>query len=204
MQSRYLGGGSLQGGWTEPGATSTWPDQSVPGRRACSAWREDWQRQLGTTSGVSFIISFRKITILSRSFVSQSLDLAVPVFNVHSILELGPALQKLGLEDAFSPQVTWYSYIFSSIPYQADFSGLNGAKDLRLSSFLQINTFSNKRNQVLKRVVHLKKPKMTLKERERRQTWEGRRARVERVMSFLRRRNRQTKTYKLHFERQFM
>ena len=40
-----------------------------------------------------------------RSFVSQSLDLAVPVFDVHSVLELGPALQQLGLEDAFSPEV---------------------------------------------------------------------------------------------------
>ena len=96
-----------------------------------------------------------------------------------------------------------YTFISSPIPLQADFSGLNGAKDLRLSSFLQINTFSNKKNQVLKS----QNPKMTLnmsQERERRQTWEGRRARVERVMSFLRRRNRQTKTYKLHFERQFM
>ena len=46
--------------------------------------------------------------------------------------------------------------------------------------------------------------KKNSQERKRRQSWEGRRARVERVMSFLRRRNRQTKTYKLHFERQFM
>ena len=37
--------------------------------------------------------------------MSQSLDLAVPVFDIHSVLELGPALQELGLEDAFSPQV---------------------------------------------------------------------------------------------------
>ena len=45
------------------------------------------------------------------------------------------------------------SYIHS----QADFSGLNGAKDLRLSSFLQINTFSNKKNQVLKRLQFVSK-----------------------------------------------
>ena len=96
------------------------------------------------------------------------------------------------------------SDMISSIPSQTDFSGLNGAKDLHLSSFLQINTFSNKRTQVAKRLVHLKKHKKISQERKRRQSWEGRRARVERVMSFLRRRNRQTKTYKLHFERQFM
>ena len=52
--------------------------------------------------------------------------------------------------------------MISSIPSQADFSGLNGAKDLHLSSFLQINTFSNKRTQVAKRLVHLKKHKKKL------------------------------------------
>ena len=93
--------------------------------------------------------------------------------------------------------------MISSIPSQADFSGLNGAKDLHLSSFLQINTFSNKRTQVAKILVNENDQKNS-QERKRRQSWEGRRARVERVMSFLRRRNRQTKTYKLHFERQFM
>ena len=97
-----------------------------------------------------------------------------------------------------------YTFIYFSIPPQADFSGLNGAKDLRLSSFLQINTFSNKRTQVPKIMVNENDHKKNSQERKRRQSWEGRRARVERVMSFLRRRNRQTKTYKLHFERQFM
>ena len=54
-----------------------------------------------------------KLQSFSRSFVSQSLDLAVPVFDIHSLLELGPALQELGIEDAFSPQVTG-DFSFSS------------------------------------------------------------------------------------------
>ena len=91
-------------------------------------------------------------------------------------------------------------------PYllQADFSGLNGAKDLRLSSFIQFNTFANEQQGG----------------RKKRQTpavWEAkvervrdarvervREARVDRVMDFLRRRKRQEITYQLHFERQFM
>ena len=50
-----------------------------------------------------------------RSFVSQSLDLAVPVFDVHSVLELGPALQQLGLEDAFSPEVEHFKRVPHSL-----------------------------------------------------------------------------------------
>ena len=61
-------------------------------------------------------------------------------------------MQELGIEDAFSPQVTG-DFIFCRKTFQADFSGLNGAKDLRLGSFLQINTFSNKKGQVPKRFV---------------------------------------------------
>ena len=60
------------------------------------------------TAGTNFWGKFHQslnISNFSRSFVSQSLDLAVPVFDIHSLLELGPALQELGLEDAFSPQV---------------------------------------------------------------------------------------------------
>ena len=59
---------------------------------------------VGTDFWGKFHLSL-KIIIFPRSFVSQSLDLAVPVFDIHSVLELGPALQELGLEDAFSPQV---------------------------------------------------------------------------------------------------
>ena len=106
MQFQYAGWGSLQGRGAQPGASLTRAHQSVPGRRARAARGEDWQRQLGEASRVGSIKSFNW-HIFPRSFVSQSLDLAVPAFDIHSLLELGPALQELGLEDAFSPQVTW-------------------------------------------------------------------------------------------------
>ena len=37
--------------------------------------------------------------------MSQSLDLAVPSFSAHSVMDLTPALQELGLKDAFSSKV---------------------------------------------------------------------------------------------------
>jgi hypothetical protein len=81
--------------------------------------------------------------------MSQSVDLAVPSFSAHSVLDLGPALRDLGLQEAFSPAVGPPSpRLGIDPPPQADFSGLNGAKDLRLGSFLQINTFAMEAEQV--------------------------------------------------------
>ena len=41
-----------------------------------------------------------------RSFVSQSLDLSVPTLSAHSVVDLAPALQSLGIRTAFSSEVT--------------------------------------------------------------------------------------------------
>jgi len=125
---------------------------------------------------------------LLGSFVSQSLDLAVPNLSAHSVVDLAPALQSLGIRDAFSSE--------------ADFSGLNGARDLRLSSFLQVNTFTTVKDQVRQRRQAPESwPARVAQVQE---DWPGTVARVDRVINLLRRRNRQTTTYKLHFERQFM
>lgn len=109
------------------------------------------------------------------SFMSRSLDLSVPSFSLHSVLDLEPALMDLGLEDAFS--------------LKADFSGLNGARDLKLASFLQVNTFRNELDQVRRR---------------RQGRGEQGKDPVLEMLSRRNRKNRQDVTYQIHFERQFM
>ena len=110
---------------------------------------------------------------LLKSFVSRNLELQVPVLKSHSVLNLNETLISLGLKDSFSDK--------------ADFSGINGVKDLKLSSFLQVNEMS----------IDFSDISRTKREARRK-------ARVDKVISLLTRRNRQNETYKLHFERQFM
>jgi len=73
-------------------------------------------------------INIKSWESLLKSFMSRSLDLQIPLFNSQSLLELNQTLIDIGLNNAFS--------------LAADFSGINGAKDLKLSSFRQSNEFS--------------------------------------------------------------
>ena len=108
-----------------------------------------------------------------KSFVSRNLELQVPVFDSHSVLDLNETLISLGLQDSFSDK--------------ADFSGINGAWDLKMSSFLQVNEMS------------IEIPASSRAKREGR-----RKGRVDKVISLLAKRYRQNETYQLYFERQFM
>ena len=65
---------------------------------------------------------------LLKSFMSRNLELEIPIFQSQSLLELNETLIELGVSNAFSTE--------------ADFSGINGSKDLKLSSFVQSNKFS--------------------------------------------------------------
>ena len=64
---------------------------------------------------------------LLKLFVSRKVDLQIPIFQTQSLLELNDTMIALGTEDMFSKN--------------ADFSGINGSKDLYLSSFIQSNKF---------------------------------------------------------------
>ena len=108
-----------------------------------------------------------------KSFVSRNLELQVPLFNSHSVLDLNETLISVGLQDSFSDK--------------ADFSGINGAWDLKMSSFLQVNEIS---------VDFSNSPRAKREVR--------RKGRVDQVISLLTRRYRQNETFKLSFERQFM
>lgn len=155
---------------------------------------------------------------LLKSFMSRNLKLTVPEFRMNSILDLSASLKSLGLRDAFSEK--------------ADFSGVNGGRDLHLSSFIQANQFIfgnpqelqkenetsreariNIRpvNRVTKKRLKRRKSAMMLKKlrtkrsaRRKKQVLEGRNARIDKVISMLTRQNRQDVTYKLDFERQFL
>ena len=109
---------------------------------------------------------------LLRSFVSHQVELDVPALTSHSVLNLNDSLVSLGITEAFSDS--------------ADFSGINGGKSLRISSFLQANKFSLRRSSRARREV------------------EARVRRVDRVISMLSRRNRQNQLYQLKFEREFL
>merc|ERR1712025_1384563 len=137
---------------------------------------------------------------------------------MNSILDLSASLKSLGLRDAFSEK--------------ADFSGVNGGRDLHLSSFIQANQFIfgnpqelqkenetsreariNIRpvNRVTKKRLKRRKSAMMLKKlrtkrsaRRKKQVLEGRNARIDKVISMLTGQNRQDVTYKLDFERQFL
>ena len=65
---------------------------------------------------------------LLKSFMSRNLELEIPIFQSQSLFELNETLIELGVSNAFSTE--------------ADFSGINGSKDLKLSSFVQSNKFS--------------------------------------------------------------
>ena len=109
---------------------------------------------------------------LLRSFVSHQVELEVPTVTSHSVLSLTESLLSLGITEAFSDG--------------ADFSGINGATSLKISSFLQANKFSlEQRSRVRREVV-------------------ARVRKVDRVISMLTRRNRQNQVYQLKFEREFL
>ena len=76
---------------------------------------------------------------LLKSFVSHQLELEVPTFTSQSVLNLNESLISLGITEAFGDK--------------ADFSGINGGKSLRISSFLQANKFSLENNSRRKREV---------------------------------------------------
>ena len=109
---------------------------------------------------------------LLRSFVSHQVELDVPAITSHSVLNLNDSLISLGITEAFSDS--------------ADFSGINGGKSLRISSFLQANKFSLTRSERTKRDVRARVRK------------------VDRVINMLTRRNRQNQVYQLKFEREFL
>ena len=109
---------------------------------------------------------------LLRSFVSHQVELDVPALTSHSVLNLNDSLISLGITEAFSDS--------------ADFSGINGGKSLRISSFLQANKFSLTRSERTKRDVSARVRK------------------VDRVINMLTRRNRQNQVYQLKFEREFL
>ena len=109
---------------------------------------------------------------LLRSFVSHQVELDVPAITSHSVLNLNDSLISLGITEAFSDS--------------ADFSGINGGKSLRISSFLQANKFSLTSSERTKRDVRARVRK------------------VDRVINMLTRRNRQNQVYQLKFEREFL
>ena len=109
---------------------------------------------------------------LLRSFVSHQVELDVPAITSHSVLNLNDSLISLGITEAFSDS--------------ADFSGINGGKSLRISSFVQANKFSLTRSERTKRDVRARVRK------------------VDRVINMLTRRNRQNQVYQLKFEREFL
>ena len=109
---------------------------------------------------------------LLRSFVSHQVELDVPAITSHSVLNLNDSLISLGITEAFSDS--------------ADFSGINGGKSLRISSFLQANKFSLTSSERTKRDVTARVRK------------------VDRVINMLTRRNRQNQVYQLKFEREFL
>lgn len=109
---------------------------------------------------------------LLKSFVSHQLELEVPALTSHSVLNLNESLISLGITEAFSDD--------------ADFSGINGGKSLKISSFIQANKFSFEEESRAKREV------------------KARVRQVDRVISMLARRNRQNQVYQLKFEREFL
>lgn len=114
---------------------------------------------------------------LMKSFVNHQLELQVPHINANSVLNLNESFSNLGLESAFGDS--------------ADFSGINGGKNLHVSSFLQANTF--------------KFEDSSGRRRREADVVEARVQKVDRVLSLLSsRRNRQNQVYQLSFERQFL
>ena len=111
-------------------------------------------------------------TKLLKSFVSHQLEVEVPTFTSQSVLNLNESLISLGITEAFGDK--------------ADFSGINGGKSLKISSFLQANKFSLEKNSRRKREVVARVRK------------------VDRVISMLTRRNRQNQVYQLKLEREFL
>jgi len=64
---------------------------------------------------------------LMRSLHPVNVDLKLPLFSHRSAIELNDTLAAMGVKDAFNST--------------ADFSGINGGRDLRLSSFQQLTEF---------------------------------------------------------------
>ena len=65
---------------------------------------------------------------LMRSLHPVNVDLKLPLFSHRSAIELNDTLAAMGVKDAFNSTA-------------ADFSGINGGRDLRLSSFQQLTEF---------------------------------------------------------------
>jgi serine protease inhibitor len=108
-----------------------------------------------------------------ESFVLRNLEVQVPKLKTHCVLNLNETLVSLGVDDSFSEQ--------------ADFSGINGAEDLKISSFFQVNELSIDASQSTR-------IKRKVKEK----------AIIDKVISMITRNSRQEETYQLSFERQFM
>ena len=108
-----------------------------------------------------------------KSFVLRNLEMQVPNIKSHCVLNLNETLISLGLQDSFSGK--------------ADFSGINGAKDLKITSFFQVNEMS------------IDAPESGRVKREFEE-----KVVVDKVISLLTKNSRQEDTYQLSFERQFM
>lgn len=117
----------------------------------------------------------RTLDGLMRSFVSHKLELQIPFLDSNSVINLNESFVSLGLESAFSDK--------------ADFSGINGAKNLHISSFFQANKFSLRSESRDKREAEVV---------------EARVRQIDRVITMLSRRNRQNEIYPLSFDREFL
>ena len=128
---------------------------------------------LGGLSKLESRLDQESLDGLMRSFVSHQLELNVPSLSTNSVLNLNESFSSLGLETTFSEN--------------ADFSGINGGKSLKISSFIQANKFEFENSSRVKREVV-----------------QARVRKVDRIISMLTRRNRQNQIYQLSFERQFL
>ena len=127
----------------------------------------------GGLSKVESKLDQKSLEGLMTSFVSHQLELQVPHLHSNSVLNLNNSYASLGIDSAFSDK--------------ADFSGINGAKNLRISSFIQANTFQFDGSN-----------------RRKRDVVQARVRKVDPVFSLLSRQNRQNEIYQLSFERQFL
>ena len=155
-------------------------------------WTEVQSRDCGYTELVSgglakleAKLSQGRLEGLLRSLVPHQMEVTLPRLDTGSVLNLNSSFASLGLASAFGEE--------------ADFSGINGGKNLRISSFLQANKFQ-----------------LEPEPRQRRAGWAGpvveaRVRKVDRVVSLLGRdprprprATRQSQAYQLSFDRQFL
>jgi serpin B len=73
--------------------------------------------QVGEFAGFTQSLDASKVARLTQALESKTLDVSLPKFNIRSDLDLKPALEALGMKDAFDPS-------------KADFSGMTGDQSI--------------------------------------------------------------------------